>query len=153
MSRRGFTLLELMVVIVIIGVLSTLAIMQYSTTIEKSRSSEAKMVLGSLRTLCGAMYMDAGQLGSCDQYNLSINATLNATYIPGTASTSCQSSHWFWYSAVNDTTGNVTLTATRCKSSGKKPDYGKATALEPNVTLKIDFNSGVDTWTTSAVYK
>ena len=55
--KRGFTLLELMVVIIILGVLATLGVMQYQAAIEKSRGAEARQVIGQLRSQCAAYYM------------------------------------------------------------------------------------------------
>ena len=34
-NRKGFTLLELMIVIIIVGILATLGVMQYQIAIEK----------------------------------------------------------------------------------------------------------------------
>ena len=45
----GFTLLELLMVVSIIGVLASLAIPQYLKTVERARMSEAIIMLGQLR--------------------------------------------------------------------------------------------------------
>lgn len=50
MYKKGFTLLEVLIVVIIIGVLASIALPQYTATIEKSKSAEAATNVGSLRT-------------------------------------------------------------------------------------------------------
>lgn len=47
---QGFTLLELLVVVVVIGILASLAVPRFIKTIEKARIAEAKTILGELRS-------------------------------------------------------------------------------------------------------
>lgn len=47
--KRAFTLVELIIVVIIIGILASIAIPQFNKTMERSRIAEASAVLGALR--------------------------------------------------------------------------------------------------------
>ena len=57
-NRRGFTLVELMVVIVVIGILASLAIPRFMGVTEKAKLSEFKPVLKQAITLYNAWYQE-----------------------------------------------------------------------------------------------
>jgi len=55
-KRRGFTLVELVIVIAILGILAMYALPKYQGIIKEARSSEAKAQLGSVRSALGIYY-------------------------------------------------------------------------------------------------
>lgn len=59
-KKDGFSLVELMVVVAIIGILATLAIPKFATFQAKARQSEAKTNLGALFALESAYAVDNG---------------------------------------------------------------------------------------------
>lgn len=68
-AQKGFTLIELMIVVAIIGILAAVAIPQYQNYIAKSQVSRVMGEVGSLRTALETCMMDGKDFGStpaCD---------------------------------------------------------------------------------------
>lgn len=67
-SEAGFTLVELMIVVAIIGVLSAVAIPNFKKYQAKAKTSEAKIQLAAAYTAEQAFYGDFGIYSTCLQY-------------------------------------------------------------------------------------
>jgi len=139
--KKGFTLLELIIVIIILGVLATLGLTQYGRMVERARGAEAKAILGDIRKFAAAYYLEYADLSSFGDTEANIGG--GADQIPGPAGGNCRPSHYFSY-AIATTASTVTATATRCAAGGKIPQGG--TAAGNTVQLVSDMTTGVDTW-------
>ncbi|MGA2679737.1 MAG: prepilin-type N-terminal cleavage/methylation domain-containing protein, partial [Sedimentisphaerales bacterium] len=60
MNRKGFTLIELMVVIFIVGILAAVAIPIMRGRIDAAKWSEGKSAMGSIRTAARSLIAEKG---------------------------------------------------------------------------------------------
>jgi prepilin-type N-terminal cleavage/methylation domain-containing protein len=65
-DRQGFTLIELMIVVVIVGVLAALALPRYNVTAHQSKEKEADILLHQVFTLQQAYYSNNGTFASTE---------------------------------------------------------------------------------------
>jgi len=73
-SRKGFTLIELMVVILIVGILASVAIPMLRGRIDAAKWSEGKAMMGSIATSIRAYQAEKGPSGAAPTI-LGIGAT------------------------------------------------------------------------------
>ncbi len=107
-KERGFTLLELLIVVIILGVLAGLAIPQYTKTVERAKQNEAIHWLGVVRE-SELRYQQQEGLFTAVLGNLDVD-------IPPTSTTG---PNYFTYSVPTATSSNFTIQATR--TTYKKP--------------------------------
>lgn len=106
-KNEGFTLLEIIIVIIIVGVLASLALPKFFSTVEYSRSTEA---LGNLNAIRGAM--ERCSLQQNDNY-----ANCGAPTDWDIADPSAEPGRLFTYAVTDEAVGTFTLTATRNTAS------------------------------------
>ena len=66
-KRKGFTMIELMAVLIILGLLATLLARNFMGQIEKSRSTTTKVNLKELQTLVNQFNMDTSRFPTEDE--------------------------------------------------------------------------------------
>lgn len=125
-AQRGFTLIELMVVVAIVGILASIAMPSYSDYVKRGRAAEATSTLANLRVQIEQYYQD------------------NRTYV-GFACNPTQK--YFTYSCTTQTATSYTLNA-----AGKaSEDMGsfEFTVDQANArTSKFDGTTGATCWLT-----
>lgn len=111
--KRGFTLIEIIVVIIIVAVLAALGLSQYSLIVEKSRIAEAKTRIGAMRQFAHEYWLNNG----------TVTGITNADV--GVISQACSSSSFFGYYIMQDCCNRVLLRADRCIGGGKAPNASR----------------------------
>lgn len=130
MNRKGFTLIELMVVIFIVGILAAVAIPIMRGRIDSAKWSEAKAAMGSIRTAARAY---GAEKGPTFNYTGTTLADLGFTLHASGAATSDLDGKYFTeacYALTYNAYDTYTIVATAANStSTEKP------AVPPTETL------------------
>ena len=133
--KKGFTLVELIIVIIIVGILASLGLTQYSLVVEKSRLVEAKIRIGDMRQLAYGYYSEGGAMDGMQNSDVG-------------GDTVCTSSSFFScaYEGIPGP-GGVYLSCRRCTSLGKSPNTSKQYVFYMNYYPA----TGTSTWHCSYV--
>ena len=99
MNRKGFTLVEVLIVVIIIGILASIGIPQFAASIEKAKGGEARAGLGHIQT-GEKVYFAENEFYSNNSADLDITLTQK-----------------YWTFSIS-TPSSTTYTATATRSGG-----------------------------------
>ena len=94
-TQQGFTLIELMIVVAIIGVLASIAVPSYQTYIKKAKFSEVVMATSTTKMAVELCFQNLAALTECDDTKNGINTIGASGYL----------------SSINTTDGVITAIA------------------------------------------
>ncbi|MEO1855386.1 pilin [Chromohalobacter sp.] len=120
-QQRGFTLIELMIVVAIIGILAAIAIPQYQNYVARSEVSSALATLKSLQTPAELAVQEGDTPSSASDLGLSDNAVQNGSIAVADFNSDTPNIKFTFDDAGNiadDTATDATLTLTRLDDGG-----------------------------------
>ena len=131
-AQKGFTLIELMIVIAIIGILAAIAIPAYQDYIARAQASEALTLASGLKTPVSDLY---GQNGTCPvNTSAAVDGIPVKTAVTGKYISSVETK-------ANAATGKCDIVATFINSTGVSAGLKNQT-----ITLTGDFTGGTANW-------
>ena len=123
--EKGFTLVELMIVIVIVGILSAVALPNFLSQSNKARATEGKMQVSTILKQAGSLYVETGAItaANCTEIDDTLIADLNTGALKDK------------YALESDCVpGQATMTVTAEGANDNYPDGTGAITYDTGVT-------------------
>jgi type IV pilus assembly protein PilA len=133
--QQGFTLIELMIVVAIIGILAAIAIPAYQDYIARAQAAEPAELMAGMKTPIAETY---STLGTCPDIAAMGNVKADGKYVTSIAETAeCVYTATFKPAgSVSQKLAGLTMTMTYATASGGSFTFGCSTidpAIQPNV--------------------
>ncbi|MGH7164744.1 MAG: type IV pilin protein [Nitrospiraceae bacterium] len=141
-SHKGFTLIELMIVVAIIGILAAIAIPNFLKYQAKSRQSEARTNLGGVFVAETSYFGEQSRYGAFNEIGFALAGTANRyTYRTGVSGTT---------GGVTSNTNNVDRipqgVGTCCDPEGAIVARNTSTGFTATAAANLDTDSAYDQW-------
>ncbi|MEN9898013.1 MAG: hypothetical protein RLZZ66_1662 [Pseudomonadota bacterium] len=124
-TQQGFTLIELMIVVAIIGILASIAVPSYQTYIKKAKFSEVVIATSTAKTGVELCFQTLAALTECDDTKNGINSVSASGYL----------------SSISTTDGVITATAANTNGLNGEIYILKPTTTTGKVIWAIDTTS------------
>jgi type IV pilus assembly protein PilA len=145
-GQKGFTLIELMIVVAIIGILAAIAIPNFLRYQAKSRQSEARTNLGAVFVAETAYFGEQSRYGSFGQIGYALAGNTNRyTYRAGTGAVVGADIIQSQVPVAN-TTGNQGACAGVVVAAHTVPNGTNAAAFTATAAANLDNDDSIDHW-------
>lgn len=109
-KNKGFTLIELMIVIVIVGILAAIGVPIYRQYVAKAMASEGKALAGAIASAEKVYYAEVGSF-----YPITIYTSYNSTPL----NIDARGNRYFRYFMVNTAASSINITVSGTDKSGR----------------------------------